>query len=63
MRKYFFEGLALILILGSLAFFGQCVSFLAKRDYVAAILVLFAGISVIHVGSELARLALIEREG
>jgi hypothetical protein len=62
-RKYFFEALSVVLILGSLGFFAQCVSFLGKRDYVAAILVLFVGISVIHVGAELARLALVERDG
>jgi hypothetical protein len=62
MRKYFFEGLALLLILGSLGFFLECVHFLGKRDYVAAILLLFVGISVIHVGAELARLALVERD-
>jgi hypothetical protein len=62
MRKYFFEGLALLLILGSLGFFLECVHFLVKKDYVAAILLLFVGISVIHVGAELARLALVERD-
>ncbi|HEX4458024.1 MAG TPA: hypothetical protein VIA18_08640 [Polyangia bacterium] len=62
MRKYFFESLALLLILGSLGFFAECVHFLGKRDYVAAILLLFVGVSVIHVGAELARLALVERD-
>jgi hypothetical protein len=62
MRRYFFEGLSLILILGSLGFFAECVSYLARHDYVAAILLLFVGVSVIHVGAELARLALVERE-
>jgi hypothetical protein len=62
MRKHFFEVLSLVLILGSLGFFAECVSYLGKRDYVAAILLLFVGVSVIHVGAELARLALVERE-
>ncbi len=62
MRKYFFEALSLILILGSLGFFCECVSFLGRHDYVAAILLLFVGVSVIHVGAELARLALVERD-
>jgi hypothetical protein len=62
MRKYFFESLALLLILGSLGFFFECVHYLGKRDYVAAILLLFVGVSVIHVGAELARLALVERD-
>jgi hypothetical protein len=62
MRKYFFESLALLLIVGSLGFFFECVHYLGKRDYVAAILLLFVGVSVIHVGAELARLALVERD-
>jgi len=61
-RKHFFEVLSLVLILGSLGFFCECVSFLGRHDYVAAILLLFVGVSVIHVGAELARLALVERE-
>ena len=63
MRKYFFEGLALLLVLGSLGFFIECVVYLGRRDYLAAILLLFVGISVINVGAELARLALVERDG
>jgi hypothetical protein len=62
MRKHFFESLALLLILGSLGFFFECVHYLGRRDYVAAILLLFVGVSVIHVGAELARLALVERD-
>jgi hypothetical protein len=62
MRKHFFEVLSLILILGSLGFFIECISYLARHDYVAALLVFFVGLSVIHVGAELARLALVERE-
>jgi hypothetical protein len=61
-RKHFFEALSLILILGSLGFFCECVSYLGKHDYVAALLLLVVGVSVIHVGAELARLALVERE-
>lgn len=62
MRKHFFEGLALLLIVGSLGFFLEAIHFLGRRDYVAAILLLFVGVSVIHVGAELARLALVERD-
>ncbi len=62
MRKYFFEALSLVLILGSLGFFAECISYLGRHDYVAALLVFFVGLSVIHVGAELARLALVERE-
>ena len=49
-------------ILASLGFFAECVSYLGRQDYVGAILLLFVGVSVIHVGAELARLALVERE-
>jgi len=60
-RKYFFEVLSLGLIISSLVFFYECIRFLARRDYVAAIILMFIGFAVIRVGSELARLALIER--
>jgi hypothetical protein len=62
LRKYFFEALALLLLLGSLVFFYECIRFLARRDYVAATLLMFIGFAVIRVGAELARLALIERQ-
>ena len=62
MRKYFFEALSLLLIGGSLVFFYECIRFLARRDYVAATLLMFIGFAVIRVGAELARLALIERQ-
>jgi hypothetical protein len=61
-RKYHFEALTWVLILGSLGIFVECVSFLAKKDYVAALLMLVIGVSMMHVGAELARLALVERE-
>ena len=48
----------LALLLASLAFFYACVLFLSRRDYVAAILVMFVGFAVMRGGSELARLAL-----
>ena len=62
MRKYFFEALAVILIFGSLGFFIECVSFLGRHDYLAALLLAVVGVFVINVGAELARLALVERE-
>ena len=62
MRKYFFEVLSVVLMLGSLGFFLECVSFLSRHDYVAAILLLLVGVAVINVGAELARLALVERD-
>jgi hypothetical protein len=62
MRKYFFEGLSVLLIFGSLGFFVECVSLLGRRDYVGAALLAAVGGFVLHVGAELARLALVERE-
>lgn len=55
MRRHFFEVLALLLVLGSLAFFWQ------RHDYFAGVLLLCVGVCVINVGAELARLALAER--
>ena len=57
MRRAAFP-LSVVLWLGGIAFFYQCVRFLAGRDYVAAILVMFVGFAVMRGGSELARLAL-----
>lgn len=62
MRRYFFETVACLLFCGSLVFFYECVGYLAKRDYVAAILLLTIGLSVLGVGKELARLALVQKE-
>ena len=62
MRKYFFELLSVLLIGGSMVFFYECVRFLTRRDYVGSVLLMFIGFAVIRVGSELARLALIERK-
>ncbi len=61
MRKYFFELLAAILLLGSFGFFWECVVYLGRRYYVAAALLTGIGMAVLHVGVELARLALVER--
>jgi hypothetical protein len=61
-RRYFFEILALLLIGGSLLFFVECVSYLARRDYVGAVLLLLIGLSVLTVGKEMARLALVQKE-
>jgi hypothetical protein len=62
MRKSFFEILAIALIAGSLLFFYKCVTYLERRDYVAAVLLAFVGFAVIRVGSEMARLALVQKE-
>ena len=62
MRRYFFEVLAVALIGGSLFFFKETLDYLARRDYVAAVLVMVIGVAVISVGKEMARLALVQRE-
>jgi hypothetical protein len=62
LRHYFFEILAVALIVGSLFFFRECLGYLARRDYVAAMLVMIIGIAVIAVGREMARLALVQRD-
>ncbi|HSN28941.1 MAG TPA: hypothetical protein VLT45_21790 [Kofleriaceae bacterium] len=62
MRRHFFEILALLLIGGSLFFFKETLDYLARRDYVAALLVMVIGVAVISVGKEMARLALVQRD-
>lgn len=62
MRRYFFEFLALALIAGSIVFFRECVEYLGRRDYIAALILLLIGVAVITVGKEMARLALIQKE-
>lgn len=62
MRKILFEVLAVALIGGSCVFFYECAGYLSKKDYVAAIILMSIGFAVIHVGKELARLALAQKE-
>ena len=62
MRTHFFEVLAVLLLVSGLVFFGECVHHLGLRDYVGSLLLAVIGIALLNVGSELARLALIERE-
>jgi len=61
-RMFFFELLAVLLILGSMFFFKETLDYLARRDYVAALLVMVIGVAVIGVGKEMARLALVQRD-
>jgi len=61
-RMFFFEALAVLLILGSMFFFKETLDYLARRDYVAALLVMLIGVAVISVGKEMARLALVQRD-
>jgi hypothetical protein len=60
-RRHLFELLAATLLLGGFGFLFECVSFLGRRDYVAGALLGGIGVAVLHVGVELARLALVER--
>jgi hypothetical protein len=62
MRRSLFEILALLLTVGGLVFFWECVTFLAKRDYIAALILTGIGLAVLTVGKELARLALVQKE-
>jgi hypothetical protein len=62
MRRYFFEVLSLALIVGSMFFFKECIEYLARRDYVASVIVMCIGLSVITVGKEMARLALVQKD-
>ena len=62
MRRYFYELLALALIAGSIVFFRESIAYLARREYVSAVLVMLIGMSVIAVGKEMARLALIQKD-
>jgi hypothetical protein len=61
-RRYFFEVLAVLLMGGSLVFFYECIGYVSERNYVAAIILMLIGISVISVGKEMARLALIQKD-
>jgi hypothetical protein len=64
MRKLpYFQILCALLIASSLVFFWQCIAHLSRRDYVAAGMLMLIGVSTLWVSSELARLALLEREG
>ncbi len=62
-RVPYFHVLSLLLFVSSLVFFWQCASHLVQRDYVAAGMMIVIGVSTLRVGSELARLALAERDG
>jgi len=62
MRNYFFELLAVVLMGGSIVFFRECVDYLGRRDYIAALILMLIGVSIITVGREMARLALVQKE-
>ena len=58
--RLFFQAVSLLLFGGSLLFFYECLTYLSRRDYVAALILMFIGFAVIRVGAELARLALLD---
>lgn len=58
MRRILTEILSIALISSSLIFFYQCIRFLAKRDYIAATLLVIVGMSVLQIGAEIFRIAL-----
>jgi hypothetical protein len=62
-RLPYFQSLSLLLFVSSLVFFWQSVTHLSQRDYVAAGMLIIIGFSALGAGSELARLALAERDG
>jgi len=62
MRNYFFELLAVVLMGGSIVFFRECVDYLGRRDYIAALILMLIGVAIITVGREMARLALVQKE-
>lgn len=62
MRRYFYELLAITLIVGSIVFFREAIGYVSRRDYVGAVILLLIGLSVISVGKEMARLALLQKD-
>ena len=62
MKGHLLEILAAALLLGSMALFARCVFYVDDHEYLGAALVLGAGVSLVHVGAELARLALVARD-
>lgn len=61
MRAMIYELLGLAFIASSMAFFYQCIIFLAEKDYVAGFGVLAIGFFVLRGGNELAKLAILLR--
>ncbi len=61
MRHYVFEVLALVLLLASVFFFYQTVTTITRRDYIASLILLLIGLSMLRAGTEMARIALVDR--
>ncbi len=55
MRRSLPEAIGAVLVGASLFLFYQCIVYLQRRDYVAAILIMFVGFAVIRSGVELLR--------
>ena len=62
MRRGLYEILGLLLVLGSVVFFYYSVTFLADKDYIAAILQIFVGFALVRAGLELTKLSLLTTE-
>jgi hypothetical protein len=58
MRARLLEILAVALLLAGGYFFYVCLRHLTDRDYVGSILIMFIGISLLRVGSDMAKLSL-----
>ena len=62
MRGAVYEFLSVTLVAVSIGFFYWCTRFLTDKDYLSATLTLFIGFTVVRVGVEMARLAVIIRK-
>ena len=61
MRATIYEMLGLALLLGSGFFFYRCIEFLARKDYLAGLVILVVGFVIIRTGVELGKLAVLTR--
>ncbi len=59
MRRIVYEILGIVMVFLSLVFFYFSIQFMAERDYIAGILQIFVGFSLIRAGLELTKLSLL----
>lgn len=59
MRGTVYDGVSLVLLLGSVFFFYRAVEFLAQKDYVAGLVTFAIGFLIIRVGVEIGKLAIL----
>ena len=59
MRRIAYESLGILMVLSSLIFFFFSVEYLGERDYIAGILLIFVGFSLVRAGLELTKLSLL----